>query len=558
MADAAEPETLVLRFRDLATEPGETIAQHHGICAQHGRVLWGWWHKAREKVPRRVFEAMRTKAAADEPKIYLLNAAERKLYRARLSDVHFDESLEAIHTPDPALTPDYYQGRRCRAWFELRQLELAPVPFAPLAGLLQVAVADFFEGGVPPELAAYDGTVLHSPEHLDEQNRTVWFARAPTTADTSVREADAPRPRARLRSGPATAVGDFPREHLLTEGRRLLWLSDLHFAEGEHRHHHGFAYQNDGRPDRSPLHQELEWLLDRHGVLSDVEGLIISGDITWKAAAEEFRQARTFIRELIAKTGKADRPERVALCPGNHDLRFSAEPWAKGRPIEHAGAKARGEFVRFWTQLFGEPDNEFLCMGRRFLLAGAVPVEIVCLNSSLLQQEAGVFQGHGFIGDGQLHCASEGAGWVTRGRGRDTRPRAVRIAVLHHHLLPVIHQLSPERSAQYSTPLDAERLARWVVRNRVDLVLHGHMHEPFCVEVTRGETVTTPREDWHTFTVCGLGSTGVDDSHRAGPNLAATLCFDHHRVTIEMFELSSDGSLREKHAQFEVPLRGHR
>ena len=82
-------------------------------------------------------------------------------------------------------------------------------------------------------------------------------------------------------------------------------------------------------------------------------------------------------------------------------------------------------------------------MGRRFLLGGAVPVEIVCLNSSLLGQEPGVFQGHGFIGEDQLRHAAREVGWeANRDSGDADLPRAVRIAVVHHHLLPVIYRVS--------------------------------------------------------------------------------------------------------------------
>jgi len=554
MSVGPKPQTLVLRFRDLATEPGETIERHHAICGADGKVWWGWWHKAREHVPTRAFEAINTHAEQGGLEIYLLNAHEQEVYRARLSQVRWQSDLSTFLTPETALTPDYYRGRRCKAWFLLTEIEPSPVPFETLAPLLQVSVPEFFGGEEPSELEALDGTPLVSPESLDEQNRTIWFVRSPAANETN-READAPVPRIRGLSGPAEQEPSFPAEYFLTEGRRLLWLSDLHFAEGAHRARHGFAYQKDETPYTPNLHQQLEWVLSEHEALVDIEGVIVSGDITWKAHPDEFAAARTFIREIIAKTGKTDRPERVALCPGNHDLRFSDSPWDKGAPIEASSAQARQAFEAFYRRMFEAPPNQFLSMGRRFLLAGAIPVEIVCLNSSLLQQDPGAFQGHGFIGQAQLRHAAAEAGWGVRGASSE-EPRAVRIVVVHHHLLPVIDQLRPERQGHYSTPLDAEALSRWLVKHRVDLVLHGHMHEPFCVEVHRGESLTMPRDEWHTFTVCGLGSTGVAHDHRPGstPNLAATLQFNTRSVTIEMFAVSEEGLHLPKHAEFEVPI----
>ncbi|MEX1362731.1 MAG: metallophosphoesterase [Nannocystaceae bacterium] len=494
--------------------------------------------------------------------IYLLNAHERRVHRAQLVKIHWKDDLEPFTSPFPWFTPGYYRGRRCRAWFELAKVEREEMSFDPLDELVQVSVPEFFGGVDPPEFARLDGVRLGGADMLDEQNRTIWFVRRPRKGEEVRTMKEFIGTGSRRRTSPVSAHEDpsFSRDYFLTRGRRLLWLSDLHFAKGPQRDVHGFAYQGEDTAYQFNLHQEIERVLDDHKVLLDVEGVLISGDITWKADPEEFREARTFIRELIAKTGKTDQAARVALCPGNHDVRFSDEPWLKGHPIDVASGPARESFSTFYQTLFEIEPNDHLSMGRRFLLGGAVPVEIVCLNSSVLQQEEGVFQGHGFIGEDQLRHAAREAGWESnRDPGAIDSPRAVRIAMVHHHLLPVIHQLVPERGGGhgYSTPLDAERLATWIVEHRVDLVLHGHMHEPFCVELHRGIAVDSPRDTWHTFTVVGLGSTGVSREHRLSgtPNLAATLEFNSKSVKVEMFEIVASGPVRRKHAQFEVPIQ---
>ena len=38
-------ESLILRFRDLATDPGETFLAHRHIVEEAGHVFWGWWSK---------------------------------------------------------------------------------------------------------------------------------------------------------------------------------------------------------------------------------------------------------------------------------------------------------------------------------------------------------------------------------------------------------------------------------------------------------------------------------------------------------------------------------
>ncbi len=553
----AEVETLILRFRDLATDFGETIQRHHAICKQEGRVFWGWWHKAREHVPPAAFDAINERAGDVGVPIFLFNAHQRRIHAARLAKIHYQPDAEPHHSPMPWLTPAYYRGRRCKAWFELSDLQTTELPFSALDGLVQVSVAEFFRGEEPPEFVRLHGVELGGPGVLDEQNRTIWFARH-TAPGEKPKSLDAVVGARREVSRPVGAEANFPRDFFLTKGRRLLWLSDLHFAKGVHREHHGFAYQHDEKPYRYNLHHEIERVLDHHDVLLDVEGLIVSGDLTWKADPEEFREAGIFLRELVELTGKPgveDQAARIAMCPGNHDLSYSKEPWRKDSTVQAAAPVARQGYEQLYAELFGISPNEYLCMGRRFLLGGAIPVEIVCLNSSFLQQTPQVFAGHGFLGEDQLRHAARAAGWA---QASDTRaPRAIRIVVVHHHLLPVIHQLEPHGGSSYSTPLDAERLANWVVEHQVDLVLHGHMHEPFCVELHRGATVQSPPETWHHFAVVGLGSTGVSLEHRSSgtPNLAATLEFGSRSIDIEMFEILPSGPVRGRHAHFSIPIR---
>ena len=45
------------------------------------------------------------------------------------------------------------------------------------------------------------------------------------------------------------------------------------------------------------------------------------------------------------QAGKTDQAARVALCPGNHDIRCSTEPWRKGHAID----VAPGTPVRYET-----------------------------------------------------------------------------------------------------------------------------------------------------------------------------------------------------------------
>jgi 3',5'-cyclic AMP phosphodiesterase CpdA len=69
--------------------------------------------------------------------------------------------------------------------------------------------------------------------------------------------------------------------------------------------------------------------LERVGI-KNIGGLLISGDLTWRGGREEFEWAKKFINDTQswAKLTASD----VLVCPGNHDLAFSNEPWTKGTP----------------------------------------------------------------------------------------------------------------------------------------------------------------------------------------------------------------------------------
>jgi hypothetical protein len=170
-----------------------------------------------------------------------------------------------------------------------------------------------------------------------------------------------------------------------------------------------------------------------------------------------------------------------------------------------------------YEDMFYIPPNEFLSLGRRFLLGGHFPVEVVCLNSSLLDQKKGWFQGLGFLGQSQLDHAAQEFGWdidLLPGAPDDI-PRAFRIVVMHHHLLPVSFTEEPIGGMQYSTVLDADRLARWLCRHRVNVLLHGHMHQPYYVMLKKPIDVRKPQSTKHVIHVIGLGSTGVNQAHRS-------------------------------------------
>lgn len=521
--------TAILRFRDLVTERGGTIRRHKEISEQGGEgesyVWWGWWNKRDETVPDAAFRQLLKKAQGGGLVIYLFDSYQEKLYEATCLDITWQLSLAEFSTPEPGKTPEYYVGQQYLAWFKLRGIKEAEDAAAVLQRFTYVRVPEFFIEG-KSAFEPFYGKQVSSLAELRRQDRTIWFVR-------QFREKD-PTHEVSLLDPRAAMPVHFSQDFFESPSRTLLWVSDPHFSEG----HHGFPLRPDTARSSFDLGHRIESEFKaRYG---GVAGLIVSGDITWQALPEEYEMAKEFIKRI--NVWSPLQSAQIAVCPGNHDLSFSSDPADKNSPIKTVGHGSRSAYSDFYRDLFYLGPNEYLSCGRRFLLGRAVPVEVVCLNSSWLQQLKGAFQGHGFIGQEQREDAARQMGW----QAESDAPRAFRIVVLHHHLLPTTYSATPEANYPYSVVLDAEALARWLVDHRVDLVLHGHMHQPFVARVSRPVDRKAPEKEWFEFAIVGLGSSGVKgELGEDAVNTVGFLTFEreHLRVSVHSVHHTNPSAL---------------
>ncbi|EFA6869710.1 TPA: metallophosphoesterase, partial [Escherichia coli] len=190
-----------------------------------------------------------------------------------------------------------------------------------------------------------------------------------------------------------------------------------------------------------------------------------------------------------------------------------------------------------------EPE-ENLSQGRKFLLGGHKVVEIAALNSCVLQQVKDSFLGMGFVGEQQLSDVAKSMGWMNDSGGDILKKKGViRIAMLHHHLTSINEVEDAYLDSRYSVTLDAERLLRWVVRHKVDYILHGHMHRSSFITITKKLSPLEPVTDSnpeHTFQIVSLGSSGVVSSELPSQdcaNYACVLDFSGEKLTFNFFKL---------------------
>lgn len=273
------------------------------------------------------------------------------------------------------------------------------------------------------------------------------------------------RPRAAA-PGPNVALAVPPASRLKLPRSRVLHLSDLHFGTQA---------------------QALLWygqlLADLRSELAcdQLDAVVLSGDITNRAASDEFNAAAQFLRDLKEDFKLA--PHQFILVPGNHDLSWAVAKRAYRvmRRADHDGVLNPGEYidngayieVPVEAELRGrfQPFADFYYSVRN----EAYPLDyeyqatihhfpdkqllILGLNSAW-------WLDHAFTTRADIHGVALGRA-LRRIQQEPGYVDTVKLAVFHH---PVD---SPDPDRLRDTGF-VERLAQAGFR----LALHGHIHRP--------------------------------------------------------------------------------
>jgi hypothetical protein len=121
--------SIILRFRDLVSEPGETITEHQSICRVYGHTWWGWMKRDGETVPRTFLGDALNQIEADMPRpAYLWDTDRLKFYECRLIRIAVAPGETRIGSPEPEKTPEYYNRGRYAGWFLLSNIVEQSIP----------------------------------------------------------------------------------------------------------------------------------------------------------------------------------------------------------------------------------------------------------------------------------------------------------------------------------------------------------------------------------------------------------------------------------------------
>ncbi len=401
------PDTIILRFRD---SRADTITEHRQIITKMGYVWWGWWKKDDEPHRTQELEELRQRAKSSRTEIGLFDMSkEDRFFIAGLEGCVYS-TKNAIPSPEPGATPEYYRPDSVAAWFKL-------------TGIEHIEKKEFVRkfSGVP----AGTGTLF-----------PVWIVDVTKTV----------------------ALSGIVADSIRLKESTILHISDLHFGD--------YAYPARPGPGQYPLEDIIERDLGKLGVKVGV--LIASGDLTTRADGNRlFNEALPFLRTLSNRLRIL--PEHVVLVPGNHDI-----PLRDFNPLNYHHEKVFNSFLR---EFYGKPSE--IMQVRKYDLPDGRRLEIMTMNSVRLrskeQKEYGYVQWP--LYDSLLAQFPE------------TGPETLRMAVLHHHLVPAPREDIPDPSypeAAVSLTLDAGAIIEGLQAHRFRVALHGHQHVPGVTRIARG------------------------------------------------------------------------
>jgi len=281
------------------------------------------------------------------------------------------------------------------------------------------------------------------------------------------------------------------------------------------------------------LHDDLK----RRGFSSNYRAVVISGDFSWENQSEEFEASRQFIKRLSALLELT--VSNFVLIPGNHDVTWSHTDPSVAKEFHYLlRDQAEKQYREFFAATRGTAATEYLALVKIF---EEEKVVIVGLNSCRLHEKLNA--GLGYVGRDQIEEA------ILRLREntvyKQYEDRFFKIAVLHHHLLPAVdldlkELENPPAKRRFSLTLDASGILELLLADNFALVLHGHLHVPFCA-VERRLAVTTDTlyasDDAH-IAVVAAGSLCVDRLHAARNHYEV---FDLGESSIRIYGFQIDG-----------------
>ena len=302
----------------------------------------------------------------------------------------------------------------------------------------------------------------------------------------------------------------------------LLHLSDLHFLS---------TYQVEGRkepPELGHLMAQLSLLKGKVDIIA-VTGDLVDGEIRTAKSADALKSAMRYLREITSVLGLTEKA--LLIIPGNHDYRrlgLFASP-----EMVLCFQKECGQYGQH--SLFSFPESDlnlfFACFDSN---VGLSPFELST----------------GYV---DIHSVEQVETWVKglKGDAKDFMDSAFRVALVHHHILPVADAeelLTRKERRRLRKLLGAPELMilknaaiflRKLQRLRIRLVLHGHLHVRSCLQTVAHASANEPPR---TMEIVAAGSACLpEQGTRFTFNVVEI--FKGHTVQVTPYDFTSGGVL---------------
>lgn len=302
---------------------------------------------------------------------------------------------------------------------------------------------------------------------------------------------------------------------------KILHLSDLHLGPPEDTQllddHKSPLAGGDRLAQKDVLAETLKALEDG-GALDDLTAVVISGDLTNRARPEGFKEFGDFIAPLLNHV----EPEDILVVPGNHDVPWEPEPGDPDRYKEFLTVTRAKEMatpmldgIDFPTaateahHLVAREDFILIPFNSSHFSWGKEELDPAVLDEILngtedLKKAVDVLRRHDVarVSNEQVEQVLALLSEKEPDLARDDDPR-VRIAVLHHQLLPVS---SREEFKTFESLSNLGAIRELLAQLRVDVVLHGHKHTSTVFWDYIAHQGEMNRSPWRLLTCASPGS----------------------------------------------------
>ena len=320
----------------------------------------------------------------------------------------------------------------------------------------------------------------------------------------------------------------------------ILHISDVHAGEP-----YAFRMNGDGRHDRPSAANMLADDLKASNI-THVDAVVLSGDFTQTADIAEFRRAKEVLTELLKAIGTSW--EAAIIVAGNHDIRWHPSNIAVVNPLTSA---SREEFATF-RELVGKGADTSVDVHLVVSRSKRRAIRVIALDSNLVEgPDAG---GIGYVSLETLQSVQSALAAL---HIPESVEHVSTWAVVHHHVFPVTAAfVADARNRRVSVMGNAASLLSFAVGWDVEMMLHGHEHQP-CLTVGRRWPIERGH-DLAPFCVAGAGSFGCKREF-LGP-FARNHYFIHVRrqndILIRSRMTGAEGLGWVAHGDLSIPVSG--